>query len=276
MPRYVNIDGDAVQLDGDGGGGGGMPNLLPPFLYVVADATGGSAFSPGPWVQLTNSLPQDSKTLIIGSLNDTWVNAVATDTLLQIGLGSSGNETPLVTIPVGYGRAPQEYAIAGLIAAGQRVSFRVASSIQDNKIFNASFVFHPTGSEKVPVSSGFNLADASVTRVTYAGSINTRGPWTEIVSSSPECTALSVIDTAINDNLLTEFGHNYYDIAIGPSGSEVPIIENILTQTNANERVYRWGNRMFDVNIPAGTRISARFETGSAQNNNMGIMILMA
>lgn len=91
------------------------------------------------------------------------------------------------------------------------------------------------------------------------GANNTKGSYTQLTASTTlDICALAVCLQETNNTTR----HCAVDIAVGASGSENVIISNLFVEggTNgANGQDY-----LFPINIPAGTRISARAQNGSA------------
>lgn len=87
---------------------------------------------------------------------------------------------------------------------------------------------------------------------------NVKGPWQVAVASTPfavrHLTLSLQQDFAGSPSLL--------DVAIGPAGSEVVLIENLITVGNGYGDAFP-GTWQLPVDIPAGTAISARAQTPS-------------
>lgn len=89
-----------------------------------------------------------------------------------------------------------------------------------------------------------------------SGAINTKGAYVELTSATAfESNMIRIMATHSSKNIYPHL----VDIAIGPSGSEVVILPNLLFRSDNNYRIA--GTYQFPITIPAGTRISARFQT---------------
>lgn len=113
-------------------------------------------------------------------------------------------------------------------------------------------------------------AATSVSSGTATGSPtqNTKGAWVELVTATDKsCNLLSILMNAasVYDHLV--------DIGVGPAGSEVVLIANLLfsraQSTSTGHFCYT-----FPVNIPAGTRIAVRSQCKGTNNPSVRIQLL--
>lgn len=107
---------------------------------------------------------------------------------------------------------------------------------------------------------GTSLSSGYGTVVSASASANTKGAWVEISASTPHDCTFCVIGFGFSSGGIYAFAT---DIGIGPSGSEVPIMQNLIslipgTSTGAQGTAYA-----FPVEIPTGTRIAARTQCGT-------------
>lgn len=118
------------------------------------------------------------------------------------------------------------------------------------------------------VDSGFVSGTTLGTAVTANASANTKGAWAEIVASSPGANGfiLTVGGAAITVN-----ADYLLDIAIGALPNEEIILPDYLFSMSANNDTSHLDEIPIPVEIPAGTRISARVQstTGSDVINVM-------
>jgi len=99
--------------------------------------------------------------------------------------------------------------------------------------------------------------------VTVTGGLNTPGAWTQIVASTTRDACwmeVSVFPTTGASFVVA------CDIAVGASGSEKAIANKLLATSGTGRGTL--GNHCFPVNIPAGTRISARFSCSASTDTN--------
>lgn len=103
---------------------------------------------------------------------------------------------------------------------------------------------------------------ATFVTVTANSSANTKGAWTEIVASTTA--AADYVEVSVQaGNLSSTIVGILLDIAIGASGSEVALFENVAVggaaaNTFNGEAGYRFGVPVY---VPSGSRISARIQS---------------
>ena len=111
-----------------------------------------------------------------------------------------------------------------------------------------------------PTGSGLDNLRMTVT----GGAANTKGSWTEIVSSTPYdvCAIYLPLNLGHFDTTLDYL----IDIGVGASGSEQVIIENLLF--SSSESIRDAANPyLLPVSIPAGTRVSIRAQENSGSKS---------
>jgi hypothetical protein len=98
---------------------------------------------------------------------------------------------------------------------------------------------------------GNNLATSSPLTLVSGSSPFTKGAWTQVLSATTADTAWILVQCDGDSGGGVSFA---YDLGIGPSGSEVTIVSNLVSsQDGVDNTVF-----MFPLSIPAGTRIAAR------------------
>lgn len=107
-------------------------------------------------------------------------------------------------------------------------------------------------------SIGFDSANGIGTAITSSVSTNTKGSYTQLVASTAKdyCGLLLVPDTNQSGTATALL----LDIAIGAGGSEQVIVPNFY-QSSFNDKV---ATSFVPINIPSGTRISARCQSATA------------
>jgi hypothetical protein len=108
------------------------------------------------------------------------------------------------------------------------------------------------------------MGTSSGTIFSVTSTKNTKGAWTQLVAATAfDIDYLIVIlSSAAVDSVS---GTTAFDIGIGPSGSEVVLIPNL---------VFGWANaanhttQIIPIQIPAGTRVSARFAASTGTNTS--------
>lgn len=107
------------------------------------------------------------------------------------------------------------------------------------------------------------VASASLgTIVTASATANTKGAYTQITASTP--TDADWILVSLNLVGASNIYTAAIDIAIGPSGSELVVVPNLMTFTRSLEAGNQW--YMIPCSIPAGTRIAARCQSSLASS----------
>lgn len=113
-------------------------------------------------------------------------------------------------------------------------------------------------------SAGANLASSAGTTVTASSSANTKGSYTEIISTTAsDAFGFMLMVTSPSSRMAI-------DIAFGASGSETVIVGDIfVVESSTAPFAY-----FFPIQIPAGTRIAARCQstTGSA---TVGVALIL-
>lgn len=110
---------------------------------------------------------------------------------------------------------------------------------------------------------GSNLVATGPLNVMSGGAPFTKGAWVELTSSAPNDTSWVMIQCDANDALGTSFA---YDIGVGASGSEVSVIQNLVS----NQDIGNETTVMFPFAIRKGTRVASRCSCeGTSQNGSI-------
>ena len=105
------------------------------------------------------------------------------------------------------------------------------------------------------------------TLVTSSATAQTKGAWTELEAS----TGFDYKSLTVSARRATT-GTLMYEIGIGAGGSEEVIIED--TTLNQNQSAFVYGHTMcFPIDIPKGSRISARVQSGAAGASSMHVLL---
>ena len=136
---------------------------------------------------------------------------------------------------------------------------------------NQSAYFMPTSSVYAPQASnpsslGASLSTTMGTPITAGATANTKGAFATIVAATPTDCCMLVLSFRMFTGSTVQTA---VDIAIGPAGSEVVIIPNFVLGAASNLLL---GSILLPLNLPAGTRISARSQSSnSSQVCNLSI-----
>lgn len=246
---------------------------------------GGTAIAPsatintkGSWTQLIASTPEDMIALMIriaysnGGGNDTGAQ-------IDIGIGASGSEQVLIpNVNLNCAAATASFAsilFSGLfplqIPAGSRLSARSAANIAT---FSGTIQVCAIGYDgQIAGSFDFGGVDAIGSSAvgfgtSIAGGNAAKGSYTQLVASASQdyCGLIGVFDYAAAS------GTNLFnlDIAIGASSSEKNIVNDLFV---GNVSQGRNSTDFLDVQIPAGSRISARAACLSGAAANVGLTL---
>lgn len=270
------------------GGGGSVADQFPsnPTSNGVTTASSirntttitaaGTANTWGSWVQVHSSLTADIDRLHLMIQAATAANGVDTSTLLQLGTGGSGSETAFITIAVGYSTGPRAFTIPGFIASGTRVSARLASQVTSKSVDVISTVFPAkTSHVTAPVAYGVDTANSRGVLLSAPGSLNTKGAWTEITASTSAAhTALLVCPQGGGATNISS-ANVLIDIGIGASSSETVIIGDLHGVTTASESITWTTPMLYGLDVPSGSRLSARYQRANA-NNTVDLFLVAA
>lgn len=249
-------------------------NPQKPNEYDVFDASSASVAASstintkGSWTQIIASTTVEAGWLVYNYTN--FANATATTGLVDIGIGSSGNEVVLISnLPCGYGNNTTPITIPISLPPGTRISARTQSVISSRSATISLGVKKNTHGLQLTTVDTFN-ADTATSSFTSSSST----AYVELVastSSTYKALAFHIsnrTETAIANSCDTRF-----TIAIGAAGAEVDVA-TISRNANSSE-YFSFGPigtaqmGLYVSQIPAGTRISAKGPT----NANAGVLV---
>ena len=190
--------------------------------------------------------------------------------MIDLAIGSAGSEVIIANNLVFYATqkniAIHDYFIPLAIPSGTRIAARVQNSDAgtDNFWVCASLLLEDD-SIGLTICDTWGAVEASTTgaRITPSTTAEVKGSWGEVISSTPNgVTIISLAQLQFNINLLNQ--SSVFDIGIGPAGSEQVIIHNIPFESNSSSDWINGGVPFFPIDIPKGSRISARTQTTSS------------
>jgi hypothetical protein len=279
MPSYILSDG-IYQ------GGPILPGGLAPFpaSYTITDAVDAAnsrrldpnattdvatPHVPGAWVQLDASLAESASGIAIKVTVQTSIPGSQTSCVLEIGTGGAGSEVVWASVACGYLSSTNRpwIIVPGFFAAGTRVSLR-ARSVRTSFIVSVAAAFMKADSmiTQAPTTYNFNGATSQGLALTAPGSLNIKGAWTQIVAATAVAhKALCMTVQGQGMNNMAGATNQLIDIGIGSAGNEVVIIPDIHCRGGLNEDVdFNRTSQTFWVDIPAGSRLSARYQRSEA------------
>lgn len=232
----------------------------------VSVAANSSAHTKGAWTEIIASTSVDA-TLLLINVTAIGVSSTNTATLVDVALGSSGNEVAVVS-NVAVGGAAQVAAAGtdeGLylplpvyIPAGSRISARIQSVVTGGKTATVRAQTFSLGriAPSSAISIGGNTATSGGVQMSGAS-----GTYVEVIASTAQdFSALSIVPSIESNNVVGAV--LTYTLAIGAAGSEVDI-DALRFQVLGTEQIAT--NRPYDFNlvarsIPSGTRLSIKHD----------------
>lgn len=230
----------------------------------VSITTKAGAYTNSDWVEVIAATPE------AWSVTGVWVSANSagiTDTEVDIGIGSAGNEVVVATVGANQGSdSVIPLPVPGAwIPAGSRVALRERdASIFAGFIYKCGIVYVPSLVGSTPsVSTALKLTPTGSSGVTLTASATpwTSGSWTELVAStsSPWAIGLVLIKPVVQVGSVPTSME--IDLGTGGSGSEL-VLTTIRWASHINNKKSPCQDRLWPlVSVPASTRISARIRT---------------
>lgn len=211
--------------------------------------------------------------------------------VVKVGLGASGSEVELVKVPWKTGAHSGATVIHVPIAipAGSRVSIAISANANTANDRQIQLVGYPAAEFGAGLFTNLDIGPfLGVTSGTYGRGVvvtagatsHTKGAWTELSQASiyansisgdslpHDYTYLGFIVSSLSNEIL--FDGFIFDIAVGPPGSEVIVVENYaLRHTSSNNGTPQAPSIIWfpASTIPVGSRISVRFQAGTASLN---------
>jgi hypothetical protein len=234
-------------------------------------SSGASSFVKGAWTQLSASLAQGSSwmMLFIETLTSSGSNYC-----VDIGVGASGSEVAVVSnlLFAGQSAGFVRYMFPLTIPAATRVAARTAGNGSPGGGLSIGVTlfcdsYQSAGCGSAIDTYGFNSATILGTSVDPGSTANTKGAYSQIVSSTvADIGGIFVVFDAQN-TASGSSGNTYslIDIAVGPSGSEVVIIPNIVLSVFTAGTATQFGGFLpyMPIQIQAGSRISVRSQSST-------------
>jgi hypothetical protein len=223
----------------------------------------------GAWTQLTASAPIDATHLLV---NASFLSGPSVGCIWKIGFGASGSEVAVATdvpLSVWQGSSGDHYGFCLIplnIPAGTRVSVAAKGNAGDTAKTKFNLLEGAFGAEGVAGYDGFSSTTG--TSISPSATANTKGSFAQLVASTAkDYSGLLVILNARGGTSLAIYA---VDIAIGSSGNETVVVNNLMAQS----ALVQFAPLFIPMEIPAGTRISARCQ--STATSGAAIIILAA
>ena len=228
------------------------------------------------WVELSASTPYDAQQISIRLAN---LSAARTNCLIDIGIGAAGSEIVIVPDLLYSGRSTDDaiYSFPISVTAGTRVAARIqANALAATADVICHLYSYSVGRQSFSAvdAHGSNTADSGGTDIDPGTTANTRGAWTEIVAATSHDHHGFVIGHGTGGDTSLTDGQFLYSVAVGPAGSEQVIVDGIhLASSSAADDVQPKASQYFDLQIPAGSRISVAAQS-SITDANRGLDVV--
>lgn len=236
----------------------------------------------GSWTEVlaAASVTKDIHMVLIDLQAATNLATNDSSTLLNISTGGAGSEATniaVANIGVGYNAVRNKFLIPVHIPAGSRISVACQSAIA-SQVVDAVYQFYtlPFGRipPRKPVTIGANTATSKGVGLTPPGSSNTKSAWTEITSATTQPLGALVTCVQGNSDTIIAADTLLLDIGIGSAGNEVVVVGDICFLGGTSEIYFHQGHiNLFGCDIPAGTRIAARY-ANSGTSDGMDLILL--
>lgn len=245
--------------------------------------TSGAANTKGSYTQLVASTGHDAVGMIVMLSNFV---AGGTELGVDIAVGGAGSEQVIISnimLQDDHATIVNPYFPVN-VPAGSRISARCQSTNASDTcnvgvvVFDGEF----TCAEGYTVDNyGFLTASSHGTVVDPGATANTKGAWAQLTASTTaDIHGLLIgIDSAGVTGSVGTRNTMLLDIGIGASGSEQVLIPNLILihQQNAGAINSTWPDyfQMIPVQIPSGTRIAARCQSGlnTATQRTIGVSV---
>lgn len=245
--------------------------------------SGGSAHTKGAWTEIVASTSADVASITVNSTAPVGQNGIDTRCLVDIGIGGSGSETVIIpNIAVGNkSSSTAGWLFPVFIPKGTRVAFRsqhAVASTANTFRFRLGRSATPQSTKPAPycVNMGANTSTSSGVVVSWGGSTHTKGTWTEITSAAPERLSALQVCVDYNGSVAGANGSALVDVAVGAAGSEVAVASNLFYVTTTSEQIDHFGGGLpyLPVDIPAGARVSVRYQASSNLISTLGFVLV--
>lgn len=231
---------------------------------AVTPATG----SKGSWTQIVASTTYDTCFMIVQWAGD---GAGSQTAVVDIGVGSAGNEVVIVSNLMGYGTgssvARTQYALPVVIPAGTRIAARAQAAAGTDagrvSLILAEGGFGQSDGFAGVDAIGFDSANTRGTTITCSSTAHTKGSYAQLTASTPvDYEGLIVVP---DENIHPPDTRWLVDLAIGGAGSEQVIVPNMVFRfISTDNYVLPMKSPIIPVCIPAGTRMAIRAQSDAA------------
>lgn len=228
---------------------------------------GSPAHTKGAWTEIVGGLGINASAIMLrGTVENVYPNEEG-NSLIDIGMGAAGSERVIIPNLFHPSSEGMQVLLPVRFPAGQRLAVRMQSVIA-SATMSLMITMMDQGYWSPPgfdlVESSADLANSRGHTLTDPGAAHTKGAWTELIASTSFAAKKMLV---VVDKLYGEDGDakSTVDIGVGSAGNEVVIVPDIYTWHKQFSSVGRLPYSLWDVNIPPGSRVAARYQSaGSA------------
>jgi hypothetical protein len=231
----------------------------------------------GNWIALHAAVPFPVFGVDLFMGKTSWaVAATSTMALYDFGFGASGAEVALAQDIAFGGSVPfVSWTLPIYIPVASRVAMRIRSSVA-NKASTFAVRLYGGG---MGVEGGHKATTYGAVTATSVGtavglptSANVKAAtWTQISAATTSPMRWLLVGISAPPTTLATASDGLLDIGVGAAASERAVVPDIPFSVSANEEINGAMPLMFPVNIPVGTRLSARYQatgiTAASQPN---------
>lgn len=245
---------------------------------VIATASG-SIHTKGAWTELLASIEAPGSWLHV-----TLLNASASRSLVDIGIGAAASE--VVLIPDLYHEvnsanaqnAPRSYLLPVAVPSGARLVARTQSTNASQAIYVNAHVVSRALTSPMPLGQvealGIDVANTRGVVIDPGASANTDSAWSQLIAATGFAYRWLMIGIGHSSGVVAAAATWLVDIAIGGAGAEVVVVPDILVGGSTANDLPLPGSVSLPVAIPAGTRVAARARCslGTATTRTIDVM----
>ena len=224
-----------------------------------------TANTKGSWVELTSSSEIDASAITV-MISYAYGGA---DYLVDVGIGALGSEQVLISnLSVSIGTASYgdkrsfNIRVPIAIPAGTRISARVqATGTSTSRMIRCGVLLEHNGQSTGGhvITLGATTADSGGIGVDPGGTDSTKGAWSEISASTTSDIRGAFFCFGNKVNTSRTSCDWLVDIGIGAAASEQVILPNISLATHTYpDSLFPCHTPLYNLNIPAGSRVTAR------------------
>jgi hypothetical protein len=186
-----------------------------------------------------------------------------THCLFDLGVGASGSEQVLAgDIAIGGCLPFGAWWLPIAVGQGSRIALRIRTTITGKSCTMGVSLYGGGGGVEggyKGVTYGAVTAASRGTILTAPGATHTEGGWVQLTAATTSRAGWLVVGVSHPDTSIAAAVNGLLDIGVGGAGAEVPIINDIPFAVTANEDINAPYPLTYPVNVPAGSRLVARY-----------------